>query len=201
MKFFCPQCGQKLACNDDEQGPVVSCPNCSNEITVPTLIKQAKPYQVEEKEIVLISGRPSKLYHSYLLILSFLFGIFCVIKLLPPALNGDIPFPIFFVDGIAIVPFLVSIFIFLAKIKSHSFVLTNKRLTVTGGIAFNQEDQVRVSDIRAITVRRWLWDFVCKTGTISLGTAATLGREINLRNIKYPEKIVEKIEELRKQVK
>lgn len=36
MKFFCPQCGQKLACNDDEQGTVVSCPNCANAIAVPS---------------------------------------------------------------------------------------------------------------------------------------------------------------------
>ena len=57
MKFFCPRCGQKLACNDDEQGTVVSCPNCANEITVPTLIPQAntntvKPVETKEESDV-----------------------------------------------------------------------------------------------------------------------------------------------------
>lgn len=199
MKFFCPHCGQKLSCNDDEQGTVVSCPNCANEITVPTLIKQSEQQLKENEELVLISGSPSKVYYSYLL-----FPFFCsvLVAIVRTILSNGVYDKNFWSGSLFGSPlFILLVIIYFIKIKTHKFVFTNKRLTVRDGIIFIEENQTRISDIRGITVRKWLWDLVCKTGTISIGTASTGVEKINLRHIHNPQKIVEKIEELRKQVK
>ena len=54
MKFFCPRCGQKLACNDDEQGTVMGCPGCSNVITVPVM----QPMQAQLMQAQLMQAQP-----------------------------------------------------------------------------------------------------------------------------------------------
>lgn len=199
MKFFCPQCGQKLACNDDEQGTVVSCPNCANEITVPTLIKKATvipendsngsytPSPTNDEEVVLLRGGTYWAYYSHLLVFAIIFGIWGYN-------SGEYAGLLYFVA-------LLFILNFLLKTMKHSFVLTNKRLTVTNGILIKQEDQIRIPDIRGIAIRREFFDASCDAGIIAIGTSATSDHEIILFHVRYPQKIVEKIEELRKQVK
>lgn len=199
MKFFCPHCGQKLDCNDDEQGTVVCCPKCLNAITVPTPIKQAtvapgdaskgnySPSPTNNEEVVLLRGGTYWMYYSHLLIFAFIASLLgCLTK--------DVAVLFYIIALILIINFVL-------KTLKHKFVLTNKRLTVTNGIIIKQEDQVRVPDIRGISVRREFFDTIFNTGTIVLGTAATANHEILLFHVYQPKKIVEKIEDLRGQIR
>ena len=199
MKFFCSRCGQKLACNDDEQGTVVRCPNCSSEITVPVQIKRATampkkeskskytPSPTNDEEVVLLRGGTCWAYYSHLLTFAAVFGIWGYN-------SGEYA-------GLLYIVALLFFINFLLKMMKHKFVLTNKRLTVTNGIFIKQEDQIRIPDIRGIAIRREFFDACGDTGIIVIGTAATADHEILLFHVYQPKKIVEKIEELRKQVK
>ncbi len=205
MKFFCPRCGQKLSCEEDEQGTTVSCPSCSNAITVPALIPQANtntvkpvetkeesvksegPSPYDEKEYVIMQGGTHWGFYSHDL---FFAGVFFVLAY-------------FYRDyaPLHVMAGLIFVIIFAFQMSKHRWVLTNKRLTVTNGIVVKQEDQVRVTDIRGIAIRRDFVDTSWEMGSVAVGSAASSDYEIILFHIHKPDILVEKIEELRKKVK
>ena len=145
------------------------------------------PSPTNDEEVVLLRGGTYWVYYSHLLTLAAIFGIWGYN-------SGEYA-------GLLYIVALLFFINFLLKTMKHNFVLTNKRLTVTNGIFIKQEDQVRIPDIRGIAIRREFCDAACDAGIIVIGTAATADHEIPLFHVYQPKKIVEKIEELRKQVK
>jgi DNA-directed RNA polymerase subunit RPC12/RpoP len=43
IRFFCPQCGQRITADDDYSGSTAECPTCSHKFAVPALIPPSFP--------------------------------------------------------------------------------------------------------------------------------------------------------------
>lgn len=92
---------------------------------------------------------------------------------------------------------LIIIAIVVWRRYSMNFELTAKNLKVETGILIKNETQVRVKDIRGISIKRGIFDAITGCGTIIVGTAATADAEIIIPHICGAKALQEKINQLR----
>ena len=102
--------------------------------------------------------------------------------------------------GIVTIPLLIGIFILLfviIKIKFTSYILTDRRIIGKRGFIAQKRDEVWICDIRGINMKQRVWQRIIGTGNICIGTAATGGEEITMKDVRNPEKIMQNINSLR----
>ena len=115
------------------------------------------------------------------------------------------PAPIFFLMGIIIgillTPLLIGIIILifvLIDIYCTKYLITTKRIVVTTGFINKKQIEIWIKDMRAVNLHQDLWQRIIGTGTITIGTAATSGKEVYMNGLKNAQEIIDKINALRK---
>lgn len=76
------------------------------------------------------------------------------------------------------------------------YTLTNDRLFIDTGFANSREDEVRLYRIMDMTLTRNLWQKITGTGTIHCDSADQTMKNFDIRNIKNPQEVKEKLSEL-----
>lgn len=106
----------------------------------------------------------------------------------------------YYLLGIILIPFLIGLlvllFTYLAQINTR-YIITTQRIITRKGILSKQQTEVWVRDMRGLNLTRSLWDLLCGTGTISIGTAATAGAEILMHGVKDAQNIIDRVNQIR----
>ncbi|MBQ6376211.1 MAG: PH domain-containing protein [Lachnospiraceae bacterium] len=74
--------------------------------------------------------------------------------------------------------------------------LSKDRLFVEKGVLSTREDEVRLYRIVSLTMTRNLWQKLIGTGTIHLDSTDQAMRNFDIRNVKHPHDVKEKLSEL-----
>jgi len=204
MNVQCPHCNTELEASSEHYGQTVACPSCTNAISIPA--PEAKPVKIvqasnepksksSEIENEILKGSPSWLYFlpGYLtgLFIIFMFSsISAAINETADQAGAGSGFGVFFFW------LVILTIIILWKKNSHKFILTSRRIIVINGIIVKNEDEVRLRDIRSISLRRGLFNVFTGTASVKIATAATAGSEIVIRNISNAKKVQAKLNSL-----
>lgn len=96
--------------------------------------------------------------------------------------------------GILLIPlFGIGLFILLwehINVKSTCYVATSARIVAKTGWLNTRQVEVRIGDIRGVSVNRSLKQRILGIGDIAVGTSATDGVEIVMRGVVDPEGFV-----------
>lgn len=85
----------------------------------------------------------------------------------------------------------------LCSMLNETYVFTNKRVIKKAGFLSTMTTEVRVSDIRAVFVKKSILGRLLKYANVSIGTAAIGEVEIQMRNVANADTITQTIERLR----
>ncbi len=80
---------------------------------------------------------------------------------------------------------------------NETYIFTNKRVIKKVGFLSTMTTEVRVSDIRAVFVKKSILGRLLKYANVSIGTAAIGEVEIHMRNVANADTITQTLELLR----
>lgn len=93
---------------------------------------------------------------------------------------------------------LVWFSVLLFDILTTSYTLTNQRLRAVSGLFTHYEVDIRLTDIRGVWLKQDLWEKLLGYGDISIGTSATSGMEIAIRDVNNPHAVLDLFHDLSK---
>ena len=102
--------------------------------------------------------------------------------------------------GVLLLPILIGLYFLgraLVRIYSTTYIITDRRIVVKTGVFSIRSVEIRIFDVRGVFVARSLWQRIIGVGTVSVGTAATVGTEINMVDVSNPQQVVAVINSLR----
>ena len=105
------------------------------------------------------------------------------------------------VVGIILLPIIAGIPILISAIvamKCTVYTITTKRVLVKTGWLNKRQSEIWIKDMRGVYFQQNLWDRIIGTGSISIGTAATAGTEIQMVGLYDAQELVDQINEARK---
>ena len=79
----------------------------------------------------------------------------------------------------------------------NKYTFTTQVISARTGFISTNTVEVKVSDIRGISVKRSLWGRVLGYATAEIGTAATAGAEIHVANVRNLDAILAKLDSVR----
>lgn len=186
MKIKCNHCESILECDDSLANTNVACPACGEMITIPPRIRVIQ--KGGDREHIIATGRRSFFSFWPSCTLACVTAIVCI------CLCGS--------DDKSLLPYASFILFFIlayivSNIYSLRFVLTNLNLKVEKGLLIKSETNIRISDIRAISIKRSLLGYLTGSATLVIGTAANAGDEIVIKDFSGSERLSELLNELR----
>lgn len=92
---------------------------------------------------------------------------------------------------------LVAIIHAALNVIGETYIFTDRRVVKKSGIISTTKTEVRVSDIRAVVVRKTLVGRLLKYANIAIGTAAVGDMEVVMCNVSNADTITQTIERLR----
>lgn len=103
--------------------------------------------------------------------------------------------------GILLIPVLgIGLIVLLWEwiaVRSACYVATNTRIVAKTGWLNTRQIEVRIDDIRGISVKRTLMQRILGIGDVAVGTSATEGVEIVMRGVVNPEEFVRNVNKQR----
>ncbi len=173
----CPHCHTQYQIDNNDLGRQATCTICGNVFVMMETVGRSTPVPQQsysanpDVENEIISGRPAWRY--------YIFDIIISLWLIP-----------FF--GIGILLLLITIW----RRCASKYVLTTKKLKIINGIIIKNEITIRIEDIRAISIKRNLWDVIFCTATLVIGTSALQSAECFIKHIGDYKFMQIKIDEL-----
>ncbi|QSH41219.1 PH domain-containing protein [Lentisphaerota bacterium ZTH] len=192
MNIQCPHCSTGLEIPQEYYGKTVDCPNCSGAIVIkPAIVVQSPSPQANNKkalELEILKGGHAMRYFIPGMLISFVVAISISsgFYLSNPEL------------GFSLGIIFIAICIGRAVIKkiSHKYRATTRRIIVTNGIIIHNVDEIRICDIRSISIRRNIINLLTGTASLHIGTSATAGHEILITNISSAKNLQSKLNSL-----
>jgi membrane protein YdbS with pleckstrin-like domain len=190
MKIACPNCAQDYEIGPEHIGNTVECTCGMKFIVEPPKVSASnhsadkiptKKQPSSEAEITIWEGRPSWIWYIPGLFFS---GIFILI-----GLGG--------VWSLLVIGLIILISSLWRRF-SQKYVLTSRRLIIHDGLIIKNECEVRLCDIRAISLKRGLIDFIFRTASVLLSTSNTAFISMKMKHLSDPKDIQEKINSLMK---
>lgn len=208
MDAKCPHCGTIYEIDSADIGATCSCSVCGNKFVVRPIASMRAAYSRGLKapgflsllkgEDVLRVERPSLLVKLFFLIGCAVIAFVGIVLMIAASKSNVEGMEI--LTGIGLVVMLAALGAAAAIIireKSACFVLTNLRLVSKHGLFGINQTEVRVDDIRAVNMKRGIWQRVIGVGDVVVGTAATSGVEIACENIPHPKSLMNDLNALR----
>lgn len=202
MNIVCPHCGQEYPLSKEFIGQKVHCKTCNNDFTAenPNLIPCPDCFEPVSKRAQVCPHCGATLSNS------------SVVR--QPAQEQDLkdekevlvchPAPISFllliIFGVLLIPVILGIFILISTIIDiycTTYVLTSKRIIVKTGWLNKTQNEIWIKDMRVVNLNQSFWDRIIHTGSISIGTAATAGTEIQIHGVREAKELVDTINRLR----
>jgi uncharacterized membrane protein YdbT with pleckstrin-like domain len=84
-----------------------------------------------------------------------------------------------------------------ARRRSFRFTITSKSVIAESGIVGRQRHELRISDIREVTMQQTLWARLWGLGDVGIDTAANAGQEIQMKGIRRPAEVLKLLNSLR----
>lgn len=193
VKVNCPYCSKELEINPEFAGERVPCPFCSGTLTLSPEMLAGETIEVYRNcpvcgERILKSVKKCRHCGEFVTdpneplpetILWFGHpSIFCY--LLPLAI-GVLLLPV----GIG---FIVLAVLFI-KVHSIKYLISDRKIRLESGVFTREAHEIRLKDIKAITLRKGFHDSMRGTGSIIISPAGVSGHQLGLCGISNPEKI------------
>lgn len=191
FQFRCPQCGEAIEADETLRGQMAECPYCGKNIAVPNkcLRKVAVRHDSTvssrgssetEKTILTTQPNPINFFPVYIIFSLIAIGSLIIASLDSEGLSGGV------VPAIGNLGFLVSLVVIVSCVlycNTTKYTITNMRVIVETGILSTSTTTVRITDIRAIFLRRNLLQQMNNLASIVIATAATGSAEITIFGI------------------
>lgn len=81
--------------------------------------------------------------------------------------------------------------------RATSYLVTERRAVAEWGVIGKERREIHISDVRLINMRQDIIARIVGVGTVELGTAATAGIEIEIKNVADPRSLAALLESLR----
>ena len=198
FQFKCPQCGKTLEADDSVCGQTAACPYCGEGIIVPRkqFKRLASNSQSSVPERTIIETHPAIINYVDTFIFVFLtgFGMKPIFWICEKIFRIQVSMIAFEFVILLITFLLVKLICCTTK-----YVVTNKRIISEAGILTTSTTAVFHSDIRAISIKRSLFQRLFNLADIFIATAATSGAEVVLHGVPDWERVHEIIESYRRE--
>lgn len=93
--------------------------------------------------------------------------------------------------------FMILFLVWEARRRSFRFTITSKSVIAESGIVGRQRHELRISDIREVTMQQTLWARLWGLGDVGIDTAANAGQEIQMKGIRRPAEVLKLLNSLR----
>ncbi|OGV34951.1 MAG: hypothetical protein A2020_13300 [Lentisphaerae bacterium GWF2_45_14] len=194
VKVNCPYCAKELEINAEFAGEKAPCPFCGEILTFSAPMLAGEPVNLHKNcpfcgekvleaakkckhcgEFIENSGEypiPEKiLWSEHPKILSFPIPLFIGIILLPVGIG-------FIIIGVL-----------LLKVHSTKYLITDRKIRLESGVFIKEAHEIRLKDIKAISLRKDFQDTIAGTGSILISPAGISGYQLGLRGVSDPERV------------
>ena len=194
VRVNCPHCVKELEVNAEFAGEKTRCPFCNGSLVLSEAMLSVEPVTVHKDcpfcgEQVLESAKKCKhcgefidssgesplpenvLWAGHPAFLCYSLPFFCGIVLLPVGIG------------------LIIIAVVLIKMNTTKYLISNRKIRMESGVFTKEIHEIRLKDIKTISLRKEFQDSLRGTGTIIIIPAGTSGQKLALCGISNPERI------------
>jgi membrane protein YdbS with pleckstrin-like domain len=180
----CQECYDRLAASAKSEG--LRQPHNVPPTPTPAPLTPGKNFH--DEEAVAWAGHPSILPRLPVYLLLGLLAI----AALAVALAARLPWVL-----LGLIPCALGIAIPELRRRTTSYLITRRTLVVQQGIVSRARRELRLQDIREVTLDQGVLERLCNLGKIGVSTAATADAELHLQHIRNPKQIVQLLQSLR----
>ena len=95
--------------------------------------------------------------------------------------------------GLATLILVLSLISDIYRIYSTKYIFTNTRVIAKHGLISTRISEVRVQDIRGITISKTFWGRILGYSSVNIGTAATAGIEMQISDVRGLDSILKRV--------